>query len=98
MPDTRVHDVAAPERSMTPREFGHTYRMSKDRVLDLIRRGELGALNLAMVRAGRPRYVITPSHVAAFEAARQVATQPKASRRRKKAPGMVDYYPNGSDA
>jgi excisionase family DNA binding protein len=78
---------------MTPREVAQLLRISPDRVRAMIVRGELGAINTATVRCGKPRFVILPHHLAEFERSRQVGPPPKPTRRRKKT-NMVDYYPD----
>jgi hypothetical protein len=59
----------------------------------MIERGELGALNTAPRRCGKPRYVILPEHIAAYVRSREVGPPPKPAPRRKKPSGFVDYYP-----
>jgi hypothetical protein len=78
---------------MTPREVARLLRISPDRVRAMIVRGELGAINTATVRCAKPRYVILPHHLAAFEQGRAAGPPPKSTRRRKKI-NMVDYYPD----
>jgi hypothetical protein len=63
----------SPPHGLTPREVARRYRVSPERVRGWIVRGELGAINLARVRCGMPRYVVLPEHLAAFEQARQVS-------------------------
>jgi hypothetical protein len=80
---------------LTPNEFARVVRMSPDRVRDMIRSGELGAIDTSRHRCGRPRYVILPQHVAEWEQRRRAATPeaPKPPRKRKQT-GFVDYYPD----
>jgi hypothetical protein len=59
----------------------------------MIARGELGAVNTAAARCGRPRYVVLPHHLTEFERQRSAAPPPKPPRRRKK-PYTIDYYPD----
>jgi hypothetical protein len=80
-------------RTLTPNEFAARYRVSPDRVRALIRAGKLRALNLAASRVARPKFVIPPEAVREFEAAHSAAPPPKAARR-KRASGMVDYFPD----
>ena len=87
--------TATPVRGISPSEFAKRYRMGEDRVRAMIRRGELGALNLAPSRLGKPRFIITPAHVEAFERRHAAATpdvQPP-PRRKRRTP-MVDYFPD----
>ena len=59
------------DRGMTPREFARYARLSPDRVRAMIASGELGAVNTAPARCGRPRYVILPHHIREDEIAVQ---------------------------
>jgi excisionase family DNA binding protein len=79
---------------MTVREVAARYRVSKDKVLGWIRRGELSAINTMNVRCGKPRFVILPEAMAAFERGRQAeaTNAPKARRRRRMA--VIDFYPD----
>jgi excisionase family DNA binding protein len=78
-------------RGMTVRETARLLRVGPDRIRGLIRRGELGALNLGDGR--RPRFVILPSHLQAFEQARRVTPPPKpVARRKRRPPGWIDYF------
>ncbi len=81
-----------PRRGLTVREVARRYRIGTDRVRSLIRSGELQALNLALVRCGRPRFVIMPEALAKFEQARSATPPPKPTRR-KKWTTPVDYFP-----
>jgi hypothetical protein len=84
-----------PARGITPAEFARRYRTGEDRVRAMIRRGELGALDLAPSRLGRPRYLIMPAHIEAFErrhAAATPAARPAPKRRRPA--GFVDFFPD----
>jgi hypothetical protein len=80
-------------RGYTPQEVAVRYRISPDRVRAMIARGELGALNLATVRCGRPRYVVLEEHLTAFERQRSAAPPPKPARRRRQ-PIVHDFYPD----
>lgn len=89
-------DADTPQRGFTPRELARLLRISADRVRTMIVRGELGALNLAPAKCGKPRYVILPHHLAEFERGRSAAQPKPAPRRRKHQPaGWVDYFPDG---
>jgi hypothetical protein len=77
---------------MTPAELARMLRMGRDRILGMIRRGELPAINTAPARCGRPRYVILPDHLAHYLSS-HLAAEPKPSPRRRKRSQMVDYFP-----
>jgi hypothetical protein len=81
------------ERGWTPNELARLLRVSPDRIRAWIQSGELGALDLATTRCGRPRYVILPHHLAEFEARRCAATPPRPARRRRRRQ-RIDYFPD----
>ncbi len=58
--------------SFTPPQVAHRYGVNADKVRGWIRAGEMRAINVAMNMAGRPRYVVTPEALAAFERYRSV--------------------------
>jgi len=86
----------SPSRGFTPRELARRWRVSPDKVRALVRSGELAALNLASPRCGKPRLVITPEAVAAFERGRAAAPPPKPPKppERRKRTSQIDYYPD----
>jgi hypothetical protein len=77
-------------RGMTVAELARFLRVSPDKIRGWISCGELGALNTATARCGKPRYVILPHHLSAFERGHQAADPPKPSRRRLKP--VKDYF------
>jgi hypothetical protein len=81
-------------RGLTPREVGRLLRVSPDRVRAMIARGELGALDTAPRRCGKPRYVVLPEHLRAFAAARQVTPLTTTRPRRRRRVGRVDHFPD----
>jgi excisionase family DNA binding protein len=84
-------------RGYTPNELARLLRVSPDRIRAWIKAGELGAIDTARHRCGRPRYVILPVHLEEFERRRRAATtptKPAARRRRRTATAEVDYYPD----
>jgi hypothetical protein len=80
-------------RGYTPRELARILRIGRDRLVGMIRRGELGAIDTAPARCGRPRYVILPHHLAAWERSRAAAEMPAPARRRRRT-AVVDFYPD----
>jgi hypothetical protein len=90
--DSTSNDI--PSLGRTPNELARVLRVSPDRIRAWIKSGELGAINTAPTRCGKPRYVILPHHLAAFERGRQATTDPKPAPRRKRQQGMVDYFPD----
>jgi hypothetical protein len=79
-------------RGWTPNELAALIRVSPDRVRSWIASGELGAINTARVGCGRPRFVVLPHHLAAFERRRAAAQPTPAPRRGRRLIGAVDYY------
>jgi excisionase family DNA binding protein len=80
----------SPQRGLTVREVARLPRIGRDRVRSMIAAGELGALDLARHRCGRPRYVVLPAHLDEFARRRAVSPPPPAPRRRRQ-PALVDY-------
>ena len=91
-PGLTAADVAL-DRGMTPAEVGRYLRISPDRARSMIQSGELGAVNVASVRCGRPRYIVLPRHLEEFCRRRAAAPPPK-PQRRKRQPAITDYYPD----
>jgi hypothetical protein len=78
---------------LTVREVARRYRVSPDRVRGWIRRGELGAINTAGAKCGKPRFVILPMALERFERGRSAA-QPKPTPRRRRRPAVIEFYPD----
>jgi hypothetical protein len=92
-PGLPLADVArAAGRGYTPRDLAQLLRVSPDRVRSWIAAGELGAIDTARHRCGRPRYVVLPHHLAEFERRRSAAPTPKP--RRRKRTQDTDFYPD----
>jgi hypothetical protein len=87
-------DADKKSRGWTVAELARYVRIGRERLRGMIRRGELGAINTAPARCGRPRYIVFPHHLAEWERLRQAATAPAPARRRRQAAGQVDYYPD----
>ncbi len=83
---------------LTVPQLAKRFRVSPDKVRGWIKRGELAAINTADRRCARPRYVVTPDALAAFERNRQaqVAEPPKPERhrRRRRQANFVDFFPD----
>jgi excisionase family DNA binding protein len=75
------------------RETARYLRVGRDRVRDLIRRGDLGAIDTATGRNRKPRWVILPHHLAEFARRHAVAEAPRPTPRRRR-PALKDYYPD----
>jgi hypothetical protein len=81
------------ERAYTPNELAKLLRVSPDRIRAWIVAGQLGAVNVAQTRSGKPRFVVLPQHLEAFERCRRVAPQAKRTCRQRRRPEIIDYYP-----
>jgi excisionase family DNA binding protein len=92
MPADTTPLLAEPRHGITPREVARLLRVSPDRVRAWIRSGQLGAINTAPARCGRPRFVVLPHHLEAFEQARRAGPPPKPPLRRREM-HQIDYYP-----
>jgi excisionase family DNA binding protein len=85
----------AATRGMTPNEVARILRVNSDRVRAWIRNGELGAVNTAPTRCGKPRFVVLPHHLAEFEKRRAAAEPPAPKRKkRRKQSDFIDYFPD----
>ncbi len=80
----------SPTHGLTVPEVAAYLRVCRDRVRAMIRRGELGAVDVGT--RGRPRLIVLPHHLAEFTSRHSAATPPKPPRRRK-ANTLIDYYP-----
>jgi hypothetical protein len=79
---------------LTVADVARRYRVGEDKVRSWIRKGELVAINTASVLCGKPRWVITPESLAAFERQRAGGPPPKPPRRKKKPSDFIDYFPD----
>jgi excisionase family DNA binding protein len=80
-------------RGYTPRELARLLRVSPDQIRAWIRSGELGAIDTARVRCGRPQFVVLPEHLAEFTR-RRAAAPPRPAPRRRRRTALVDYFPD----
>ncbi len=67
--------------TLTPPKLARYWAVSADKVLALIKSGELEAFNVATNRFGRPRYRISQDAIAAFEKRRAANQAPPINRR-----------------
>ncbi len=89
-----IDTVAVEDRGYTPNELAKLLRVSPDRVRAWIRSGEMAAINTSSVRCAKPRFVVLPGQLAAWQERHLAATPAKpAPRRRRQRKGLVDYYP-----
>jgi hypothetical protein len=85
--------MSAETRGLTVRDVARRYRVSPDKVRGWIVRGELDAVNTSAVLCSKPRWVITPEALAAFERSRHGGPPPTPLRRRRRRE-VKDYYPD----
>lgn len=95
-PTFRGATVADVQRGLTVPELAQRYRCSQDKVRNWIRAGRLPAVNTSSVRCARPRFVVLPEHLAAFEKgiAADTPSAPKSPRRPKRPAGFIDFFPD----
>jgi len=93
MPADTTIDTSTTIRGLTVADVARRYRVSPDKVRLWIKRGELFGINTAAAVCGRPRWVVPPEALAAFEQRRQGGPQPQPARRRRRA-AATDYYPD----
>jgi hypothetical protein len=78
---------------LTVRDVARRYRVSPDKVRLWIKSGILAAINTADKRCGRPRFVVLPEALTAFERSRQAAAPPQPAKRRKRV-AIIDFFPD----
>ncbi len=84
---------AIASRYLTPPQVAQRFGIDPSKVINWIRSGELHAINVSTSTGGRPRFRISPSDLAIFEAARSAAPMPKITRcRRRKQAGITEYF------
>ena len=95
-----IDDGLSPQKAARRESDGYTvpelarrYRVSEEKVRGWIRRGELAAINTASTRCGKPRFVVPPEALQAFEQSRSAA-MPKPAKKRKRLKVAVDYFPD----
>jgi hypothetical protein len=79
---------------LTVVEVAKRYRVSPDKVRAWVKSGQLAAVNTTATLCGKPRWVILPDALAAFERGRSPAPLPRRPRCRRRTWGKVDFYPD----
>jgi hypothetical protein len=60
--------------------------------------GKLGAIDTSSAKCRKPRYVVLPEHLEAFEQDRKACpNKPPTPRRRRPRGEFTDFYPNYPD-
>jgi excisionase family DNA binding protein len=82
-------------RGLTVPELARLLRVGQDKVRGWIRRGELVATDTG--NPGRPRLVILPEHLQAFERAHRAGRAPRRPPPRPPRGKGTDFYPEEPD-
>jgi hypothetical protein len=92
----RPTDQAQPDdgAGLTVAAFARRYRIGEGKVLGWIRSGELRAINTASSLAGRPRWLIPPEAITAFEAKRAGGPSPATAKQRRRRTSGIDFFPD----
>jgi hypothetical protein len=78
----RFKESKAMSETLTPPQLARRWSVDPEKILRLIRTGQLEAVNLATDPKGRPRYRISPEAIERFVASR--TTKPPAPRQRRR--------------
>jgi hypothetical protein len=71
---------------LTPPELAKLWRVSPEKVIAMIRGGQLAAVNLASRGSSRPRYRISRDAIRNFEQGQEVIPRPASGPRRRPKP------------
>ena len=90
MPESSVH----PAYALTPPELARRWRVKPDKIIGVIRRGELRAFDVSSrPGVGRPRFRISLDAVIEFEAGRSArAPVGTRSRRRRRDASVISFF------
>jgi hypothetical protein len=92
-PSDLVEAMRDPAAGLTVEDVAKRYRVSPDKVRAWITGGELKGINTATNLCGKPRWVVPPEALAAFERKRAGGPPPKPQQRRRQ-PALHDYFPD----
>ncbi|REJ82669.1 MAG: DNA-binding protein [Planctomycetota bacterium] len=79
-------------KCLTPPELAAEWRCKSERVLELIRSGELRAFTLSRPGSRRPRWRIPRDAVAEYEATHGPSPPRRPRQRRKRTEDVVEFY------
>ncbi|MFH1265791.1 MAG: helix-turn-helix domain-containing protein [Planctomycetota bacterium] len=77
---------------LTPRQIADSHAVPVDSVYAWIRSGQLVAVDVSVSPGGKPRWRIDPSDLEVFTAGRTSRPTPKPRRRRRAAPGVIEFF------
>jgi hypothetical protein len=83
-----------PDSGFTVKDLARRYRVSPDKIRKWIALDLLSALNTASALCGKPRYVVTPEALTAFERSRAAGQPKKPAKRRKRTNNFIDFFPD----
>ena len=86
-----MNTTAAPSGYSTPPELAKRWRIKSERVLAMIRRGELRAFDVSEPGSSRPRFRISPDAVIEYEN-RHAPTAPSKPSRRRRDSTVTEYF------
>jgi hypothetical protein len=81
-------------RGYTVSEVARAIRVGRARVRQLIRSGQLAAVNVAPDLSARPRVIVLAADLERWLQSRRVGPPPPQPRRRRRPSQQVDYYPD----
>jgi hypothetical protein len=86
------HAAAPADRlNWTPPEIAARWRVSEDKVLNLIRTGRLRAFDVASPGSTRPRWRVTLSSLLAFEAGTSPGS-PQPKKRKRRDADIIEFF------
>jgi hypothetical protein len=84
--------LRATESAMTPPQVAKRWRVSSDKVLAFVKKGELKAFNVALSEHGRPRFRVLIDDVLDFEQRRTVKQKSKTRRQRNRRSDVIHFF------
>jgi excisionase family DNA binding protein len=78
----------------TVSEVARALRIGRRRVRELVRSGAMPAIDVGRDLSRRPRLIVLAADLEKWIQGRRVGPPPAKPRRKRRAPQMVDYYPD----
>jgi transposase len=92
-PEHRTEVESRPGTTFTPKEVAARYGVDIDKVYGWLRTGLLPSINVAAKPGGRkPRYTIRQQNLDHFEQARATKAPPPGRSRKRKNPGVEEFF------